>query len=181
MKMKSLQILIFLSPILLFSQIHFDNYVECVYNKESVEPLIIYESRNGNEILRLKKGEENCYYKLVIKKTKKGWAKIYKLMGIPSCSEDTKIRENNDYKNFWVKLDNFEMYSFFAPRGKTYISFLEKPDFNSRKIITIDKYTKYQLVETKGLWARVKFEFKGQNYIRWIHKKDQCSSLWIAC
>ena len=102
-------------------------------------------------------------------------------MGIPSCSKNIEITENNHYKNFWVKLDNFEIFSFIAPIGKTYISFYEKPNLNSFKVVTIDKYLRYKLIETKKLWAKVEFKFNGKNYIGWINKKDQFANPWTAC
>lgn len=182
-QMKALQILILIFPFLTFSQgpIHFGNYVECVYNKKTAEPLKVYDKLNGKEVLSLKNEERHCWYKLVVKKTKKGWAKIHKLMGVPSCSSDIKIRKHKNHKNFWVKLDNFEIFSFIAPRGKTYINFYEKPNLNSPVVITIDKYLRYSLLETNGLWAKVKFKFNGKNYIGWINKKDQCANPWTAC
>ena len=160
---------------------HYSNYVECVYDKKTIKPLIIYDNINGKEVLSLENGEDYCWYKLVIKKTKNGWAKIHKLMGIPSCSEDIKIMENNYHKNFWVKLEDFEIFSFIHPINETLISFYEKPDLKSPKVVEIDKYLKYHLIGTNGLWAKGKFKFKGKDYTGWINKKDQCANPWTSC
>lgn len=181
--MKLLRILIIIFPLSLFSQgpIHYENYVECVYNKETNKPLKIYDKIGGKEVSSLKNEGKYCWYKLVVQETKNGWAKIYKLMGIPSCSSSVKIAENRYYKNFWVKLDKFEIFSFFSPIEKTEINFYEKPNLNSPIVVTINQYLKYELIETNGLWAKVKFKFKNKNYTGWIHRKDQCANPWTSC
>ena len=74
--MKIIQILTLLFTLSLFSQkqlgqIHFDNYVECVYNNKTNKPLKVYDKINGKEVIYLENEERHCWYKLVIKKNKK--------------------------------------------------------------------------------------------------------------
>ncbi|CAM1343521.1 hypothetical protein TAMYLO_330215 [Tenacibaculum amylolyticum] len=162
-------------------KIHFENYVKCFYNNKSPEPLIIYDNYNGEKIQTLTNDEKYCWYKLIIKKTRNGWAKIHRILGIPDCSNRNKIRRNNGYENSWVELDGFLIFSFFPPIGEKSVPIYDKPNIKSREIVNVNKFVYYQVIETKKLWAKVKFEFNGKVYSGWLRKEDQCANPWTAC
>ena len=146
------------------SQTHFKSRVQCFYDRYTDQPLVIYDSRNGKEIVELPIGEEYCNYKLIVSKTKKGWIKIYKLIGVPECSNENILIKNNHFKGYWVKVINFKLFSFFPPIGTKTVNFYSKPSKKSNIIFKLTSYKLYQLIETRGLWAKVSFNFKGKKY-----------------
>ena len=181
MKLKILLLLLFF-PLIISAQIHFNNFVQCVFDNKSDAPLIIYDKIDGNEVLKLKTDEKICWYKLIVEKSENGWLKIHKLIGIADCSSNKLIKENDFHKGYWVNADNFYIFSFFQPiNNKNTIKFYEKLSLKSLIVVKIDIYTKYQIIETHNLWAKVSFKYKNKKYIGWIHRYDQCANPWTSC
>lgn len=176
-------ILPFFSDAQIKDKIFYDDFVECYFDNSSLDSLIIYDSIDGKQItsLKIKKGSERLkWYKIAIKETKNGWAKIESIMIVPGGSPlngELKI-----YKNNWIKLENLKInIADMSLPDSLGIPFYSEANLNSEVITKSGKFLQLTLIETHEFWAKVSFTKNGIKYIAWIERKNQCAYPWTSC
>ncbi|WP_196888585.1 hypothetical protein [Aureivirga sp. CE67] len=177
-------IILFLNSVFGFSQeqqkIFSPDFVECTYSNKTDKPLIIYNKPNGELVKELEVLDfPNCWFKLAITDSRDNWLKIENLMVLPGC-EDHELNQNIEkYKEKWIKAEQFEI---FLPDIKNItFKFYKESNKKSKVIFETNDFLKVNIIETKGLWAKVKFIYNEKEYKGWLEKKYQCAYPWTTC
>lgn len=156
-------------------QIHFPKYVECYYPHE-IGPLLIYNNYEGSPIDTLDNSSKFCWYKIAIQSTRGAWLQIENLIRIPDRNKHSENKDIHRYKNMWVRADNF-LINLPEFGAKLYHNADNESDY-----IELDKFAKGNVIEIKGLWAKVSID-KGSNkrIEGWIKRSDQCALPFTTC
>ena len=176
--MKCIVFLLFFS-LNLFAQeghkIHYSNLVEAYYDKETKQPLYIYDTINGNIVDTLQNIEaENSWYKIAIIDNKYGWFKIKNVQRLPNAYK------NYGYENLWVKTSNF-LISVYVFEENHIVYLYDGPTNESNKIHKIEGIQPVHVLETNDLWAMVSFMIGEKTVKGWLNYKDQCACSWTTC
>ncbi|WP_299443212.1 hypothetical protein [uncultured Aquimarina sp.] len=162
----------------------YDDYVECYFDNTSSDSLVIYDNIKGKSIMSLKidyKKIRTQWYKIAIKESRNGWAKIQNLMVGPG-KEDSINKKLASTFNMWVKLKNLKInIADMSLPDSLGVPFYQKPDLNSELVCKSGKFLKLELIDTDGLWAKVSFTHNKNKYTGWIERKNQCAYPWTSC
>ena len=150
-------------------------YVECYYNKDVKNPILIYDNINGSVVDTLYNiSDKNSWYKLTVLSSEYGWFKIKDLSRLPSSSK------HYNYENYWVRNTDFLVdVDNYDDRHQVYI--YDLPTLDSNKIHRLDNFQKVNIIEVDGLWAKVKFKVGKKQIQGWLGYKDQCGLPWTTC
>jgi len=185
---KLILILLLLAPLFGLSQTNFqifyNDFVECYFDNSSQDSLCIYDSINGKNLLSLKiedRYKKRLWYKIAIKESKNGWAKIENIMFVPGMDDSLNTVLLN-HKTHWIKIENLKLdaQEVWGPDslGRKYFS---EPNTQSEIILKSAKHHHLSLIGTEGLWAKVSFIHNDKKYVAWIEKENQCAYPWTAC
>jgi hypothetical protein len=188
MKSVTILILLILTATISLSQennkIFYDDYIECFFDNNSKQALLVYDSINGNLIKSLtidRRKQKYSWYKIALQETIDGWAKIENIMiaPIPTDSINNELRV---LKDKWIKIENLKFNTTeVSISDSLFIPFYTEPDVNSELTCKSGIFLKLTLIETKGFWSKVSFELDGTNYSAWIAKEYYCAYPWTAC
>jgi hypothetical protein len=154
---------------------HHDGLVEAYYDKESTNPLYIYDSVNGKVIDTLKNIEdEYAWYKIVILESEYGWFKIKNIQRLPNSHLDF------GYENHWVKITDF-LVTIDNYDDNHIVYLYDQPSTKSNRIHKLDNYQIVNVIETSDLWANVTFMVGKKRVNGWLSYKDQCAYPWTTC
>ena len=162
------------------SKIFFCDFVECTYSNKTKDPLVIYNKPEGEEVKVLEVlNSPYCWYKLSISDSKENWLKIENLIVLPGCEENELNINVEKYKGKWVNAKNFEI--FFPDNSVITFKLYKEPINSSKVVFKIKGYLKTNIIEIKGLWAKVKFINDNKEIIGWMERKHQCAYPWTNC
>ena len=181
--MKKTILIIFLTSLNLSAQkIFFPDFVECYYPAQENEPIQIYDTIKGNMIAELKPLSTKSWYKFAIAESKNGWLKIENIIILPNYHEHELNSNIHQYKGNWILEQKMKInIADLNVDKKNGVSFYQKPNSNSELIYQSGKFLRTDLIEIKGLWAKVSFMNNGVEVIGWLQRKDQCAYPWTSC
>lgn len=149
--------------------------VETFYNKESKQPLFVYDNVDGKIIDTLSNVEgENAYYKIAIIDSQYGWFKIKNIQRLPA------LYENYGYENQWVRASNFMVHvANYDENTRVYL--YDLPSMKANRIHKLDNFQKVNVVEISDRWAKVYLGIGKKRIEGWLDFKDQCAYPWTTC
>lgn len=151
--------------------------VQCYYESQKKEPLLIYDSINDLDADTLDYlYTPFCWYVLAISESKDGWLKIYDLTAMPGCDESNDGKLYYVLPEMWVRCENMRIGSPEAG-----FKLYENPDVNSKIACNVKNFVEVSLIGIHGTWARVSFEQNGKIVKGWMKREDQCASPWTSC
>lgn len=164
-------------------KLFYENFVECYYSKKESDPILIYNQPNGIKVGKLNSlTEKNCWYKLAISSSKKGWLKIENILILPRCRDKNIENEFEKYKGYWILAKNLKInIADLNVEPKYGVKFYKKPTLTSDLIYQSGIFLETDLIEINGLWAKVKFVVDGKKIAGWLQRKDQCAYPWTSC
>ncbi|WP_262732794.1 hypothetical protein [Gaetbulibacter sp. NE] len=156
-------------------QMHYLEFVESYYNKESKQPIYIYDDIDGRIVDTLYNNESKySWYKIAIIESSYGWFKIKNIQRLPDAYK------NYDYENHWVKSSGFLVsVDVYGDNHKVYLYDLASK--TSNKIHKISNFQKVNIIEISDLWAKVSFNVGKKSVSGWLSFKDQCAYPWTTC
>ncbi|WP_323788943.1 SH3 domain-containing protein [Psychroserpens sp.] len=157
------------------TEIHYKDLVESYYDKRSKTPLFIYDSFNGKIIDTLYNVEDKkSWYKIAITDSEYGWFKIKNIQRLPNAYI------NYGYENRWVKTTNFLItVDDFDESHNIYL--YDQPTIESNKIHKVDSNQTAKIIETSGLWVKIRFKVDKKFVEGWLSFKNQCAHPWTTC
>jgi len=166
------------------TKMFYDDYVECYFDNTSGDSLVIYDSIKGKSILSLKINDKKVrteWYKIALKESKNGWAKIENLMIAPEKADSINSKLASLFDN-WIELKNLKInIADMSLPDSLGVPFYKKPDLNSEIVCKSGKFLKLELLDIDGLWANVSFIHNENKYSGWIERKNQCAYPWTSC
>lgn len=164
-------------------KVFYDTHVECYFDNKALDSLVIYDSIDGKAIKSLKIDEQwqrNLWYKIAIQETKDGWAKVENIMVAPGRNDS--INSTLSFHNKWVKTKYLKINTKGSSSPYSHgILFYLKADTASRVILKTGSFLELNLIETKGLWAKVSFVLDERKYTGWLERNNQCAYPWTIC
>ncbi|MDG5491628.1 hypothetical protein [Psychroserpens sp. SPM9] len=156
-------------------QLHYLDLVESYYDKQTKQPLFIYDRMNGKIIDTLHNiDDKHAWYKIAILDSDYGWFKIKNIQRLPGSYK------NYDHENHWVRSTNFLIsVDVYGENHRAYL--YDEPRKSSNKIHKIDSFKRVNVLETNDLWAKVSFVVAKKEVIGWLSFKDQCAYPWTTC
>ncbi|GFZ85179.1 hypothetical protein GCM10011531_15290 [Aquaticitalea lipolytica] len=156
-------------------KIHYLDFVESYYSKETETPILIYDAINGKVVDSLYNvPSKYSWYKIAIIESEYGWFKIKNIQRLPDSYK------NYNYENYWVKTSNFLISVDIF--GENHIVYLyDEPTKKSNRIHKIDNFQQVNVIETKDLWSMVSFMVGKKKVTGWLSFKDQCAYPWTTC
>lgn len=177
--MKGILFFLLLCSANLFAQdsnkLHYLDFVESYYDRETKKPLYIYDNINGKIVDTLVSTEsKNSWYKIAILESDYGWFKIKNIQRIPD------VYKNYGYENYWVKASNFLItINSYNENRRVYL--YDEPTKASNKIHKTDSFQLVNIIETSELWAKVSFVVGKKTVTGWLNYQDQCAYPWTTC
>ncbi|WP_204345143.1 hypothetical protein [Psychroserpens algicola] len=157
------------------NQSFYRNFVEAYYNKQTPEPILIYDDMGGNVVDTLYNiADKNSWYKIAITESEFGWFKMRNIQRLPSSYK------NFPYDDHWVKSTNFLVHvDNYDDNHQVYI--YDLPSLNSNRIHKMDNFQIVNIIEINDLWSKVKFKVGKKRIEGWLRFKDQCAYPWTTC
>jgi len=156
-------------------KLHYLDYVESYYSKDTKKPLYIYDGINGKVVDTLINIEaKNSWYKIAIIDSEYGWFQIKNIQRLPNAYK------NYDYKNHWVRTSGFLIsVDNYGDNQRVYL--YDEASETANKIHKIDNFQRVNVIETRDLWAKVSFMVGKKTVTGWLSFKDQCAYPWTTC
>ena len=158
-------------------------FVECFPEYKNGESFEIFDKIEGTVIAKfeaLKK--ENCYYKFAIAESQGGWLKIANFMVAPGCQDHSINNDIEFFKGNWIKSDIMKIdIADLDVDPQNGIKFYANPDRNSEIVFQSGQYLSTNLIEVKGLWAKVVFAIDNEIISGWLERSNQCAYPWTTC
>lgn len=155
-----------------------DEFAKVYFVKDTSVTLIIYDQAGGKEVDTLfNSSEKYCWYLLEIKAAEIGWFQIENLLHIPGCEPFNIVYDNQPYRNYWVKSENFRVDT----QGYHEVSLYASPNLTADVLFKSSAFIRCAVLDGYENWLKVEFTLDNQKHIGWLKSGDYCGYPWTTC